>query len=284
MKIKQMILVSGLSGAGKSSVMTILEDLGYLCIDNFPLGLLDTLLDWIEQNDDARYYYLALCSTAKDFSAVYDHLQGAISNLKALFLDAEDSVLVQRYQFTRNRHPFIVSGIATTLQGAITKERQQLSGLSDEVLRIDTTHLATKDLKLLIEANYGKGQDKNRLSLSFVSFGFRYGLPLDADIVFDVRFLINPFWQEDLRKLTGNDQAVIDYVFNDGRTKVLLAKMQDYLDYNFAEFLKDQKTHITIAVGCTGGKHRSVAIINYLVKIYQDRYHTLKLHRDLGRK
>jgi len=284
MKIKQVILVSGLSGAGKSSVMTILEDNGYLCIDNFPLELLATLLKWIEENKDSRYYYLALSTTAKDFGFLYEYFQNTKINFKALFLDAADDVLIQRYQFTRNRHPFIVSGQASTLLGAIKMERQELSGLADDILRIDTSSLSTKNLKTLIETNFNKNQDSSSLSISFISFGFRNGLPMDADIVFDARFIKNPYWVESLRKLTGNDQEVIDYVFSDKRTMVFLNKIKGYLDFSLKEFIKDQKSHVTVAIGCTGGKHRSVALVNYLVEAYQDQYHVLKMHRDSTRK
>ena len=122
------------------------------------------------------------------------------------------------------------------------------------------------------------------MSLSFMSFGYRYGLPLDADLIFDVRFINNPYWQQELRSLTGNEKAVVDFVFADKRTKLLLDKLIAYLDYSFKEFFNDQKSHVTIAIGCTGGKHRSVVFTNYLVKLYQDKYHTLKLHRDIHRK
>ena len=284
MKIKQVILVSGLSGAGKSSVMSILEDLGYLCLDNFPLGLLDTLLTWIEKNNDARYYDLALSTSAADFSEAYKLLIKKQVKIKALFLDSEDNVLVQRYQFTRNRHPFIVSGQTTSLLGAIDMERRQLSGLSDDVIRIDTTHLNTKSLKVLVESTCQTEEERTHLSLSLISFGFRYGLPLDADMVFDVRFINNPYWQENLKKLTGNDQEVIDYVFADKRMDPLIKRITAYSDFALKEFINDQKGHVTLAIGCTGGKHRSVAIVNYLEDYYQGKYQVLKLHRDLGRK
>lgn len=284
MKIKQVILVSGLSGAGKSSVMTILEDNGYLCIDNFPLELLATLLQWIEENKDPRYYYLALSTTAKDFGKLYQYFEATKINFQALFLDAANDVLIQRYQFTRNRHPFIVNNQASTLLGAINMERRELSGLADDILRIDTSSLSIKSLKTLIETNFNKNHESYRLSISFISFGFRNGLPLDADIVFDARFINNPYWVEELRKLTGNDKEVVDYVFADKRTEIFINKIKGYLGFSFAEFIKDQKSHVTVAVGCTGGKHRSVALVNYLAEAYQDEYHVLKMHRDLTRK
>ena len=283
MEIKQIILVSGLSGAGKSSIMSILEDIGYLCIDNFPLALLNTLLQWIADNQDARYQYLALSSGARDFDAIYKQLKANEVSYQAVFLEAADDVLIQRYQFTRNRHPYIVSKEASTLQQAINKERNELSGIDDRVIRVDTSNLSIKDLKRIVEANFFK-KDEYALSLSFISFGFRYGLPLDADAVFDARFINNPYWQEELRKLSGNDQLVIDYVFADKRTEVLLKRITNYLDFSLKEFVKEQKSHMTVAVGCTGGKHRSVALINYLENYYKESYQVLKLHRDVGRK
>jgi len=283
MKIKQVILVSGLSGAGKSSAMSILEDIGYLCIDNFPLGLLETLLKWINDNNDERYTYLALSTTALDFTKAYSLIKKADINVKAVFLDAADDVLVHRYQFSRLRHPFIVSGDARNLFQAISKEREQIAVLSDAVLRIDTTELQLKNLKAILEPLFSR-EDNLNFSVSFISFGFRYGLPRDADAVFDVRFINNPFWMEELRKLSGNDQEVVDYIFTDKRSHKLLKEINGYLDFAFKEFIKEHKNHMTVAIGCTGGKHRSVTFVNYLQEYYQDKYHVLKLHRDIDRK
>jgi len=282
MNIKRIILVSGLSGAGKSSVMSILEDGGYLCIDNFPLGLLETLIQWINDNDDERYSYLALSVMALDFNAAYKKIKKIAVNSEAVFLDAADDILVDRYQYSRMRHPFIVSGDARNLFQAISKEREQIAGLSDEVFRIDTTELKIKDLKAIIEQQFCR-DDNLHFSISFISFGFRYGLPRDADIVYDVRFINNPYWVEKLKKLTGNDQAVIDYVFDDPRSQRLVEEMTGYLDFCFTEFIKEHKNHVTVAIGCTGGKHRSVAFANCLEEYYREKYHVLKLHRDVER-
>jgi len=283
MKIKQVILISGLSGAGKSSAMSILEDIGYLCIDNFPLGLLETLLQWINESDDERYNYLALSTMALDFNQAYKLIKKFGLNVKAAFLDAADDVLVHRYQYSRIRHPFIVSGDARNLFQAITKEREQITALSDEVLRIDTTELTIKNLKTILESYFSR-DDNLSFSISFISFGFRYGLPRDADAVFDVRFINNPYWMDELKKMTGNDQMVIDYVFKDKRSHKLLKEIKGYLDFAFSEFVKENKNHMTVAVGCTGGKHRSVTFVNYLEEYYRAKYHVLKLHRDIDRK
>ena len=283
MKIKQVILVSGLSGAGKSSVMSILEDNGYLCIDNYPLELLKTLLTWISDNQDSRYSYLALSTSAVDFEGACRLLRRENIKFEAIFLEAADDVLIQRYQFTRNRHPLILSGKALTLTSAILKERAEIPGLPDDILLVDTSHLSTKDLKKMIEAHLNRQKASIGLSLSLVSFGFRYGLPLDADVLFDVRFLNNPYWVEELRLLTGNDKKVADFVFGDKRTKVLLNKITSYLDFSLKESIHELKSHITVAVGCTGGKHRSVTIINYLEDHYKNEYQVLKLHRDIER-
>jgi len=283
MKIKQIILVSGLSGAGKSSVMTILEDIGYLCIDNFPLELLATLLQWIANNNDARYSYLALSTSAIDFKPAFEDIQAADVNLEAVFLDAADDVLVQRYQFTRNRHPLIATEKAKTLLQAIKKERAWLMGLPDEITQIDTSDLSIKSLRTIIETRFSKDNEK-RFTISLLSFGYRYGLPLDADVIFDARLLNNPFWIDELKNQTGNDKAVQDFVFNDQRSESLLKRITAYLDFSFREFIKEQKSHMTVAVGCTGGKHRSVTLVNYLAEYYKEKHQILKFHRDIERK
>jgi len=283
MKVRQLILVSGLSGAGKSTAMNVLEDSGYLCIDNFPLGMVASLLQWIEENDDARYEYLALSTSAVDFYRAYKLIKDNGITVEAIFLLASNDELIQRYQFTRNRHPFIISNEASTLQGAINLERQQLMGLSDDILKIDTTELTEKNLREILEARFTKG-DKQNFSISFISFGFRYGLPLDADVIFDARFLANPHWVDDLRPLTGNDEAVQAYVFADSRTEQLLQEITGYLNLSFREFSQAKKSHMSVAIGCTGGKHRSVTLVNYLAELYQKDWHVLKLHRDIERK
>ena len=282
MKIKQIVLVSGLSGAGKSSAMSVLEDSGYLCIDNFPLGMLESLLQWIAENDDVRYYYLALSTTASDFSAAYKIIKNQGINVDTVFLMASNDELIQRYQFTRNRHPFIISNEVETLQQAINKERQQIMGLPDDILKIDTTELTQKGLREIIEARFSK-EGNHHFSVSFISFGFRYGLPLDADVVFDARFLANPHWVEELRPLTGNDKTVQDYVFADKRSKELIKEITSYLDLSLREFNKEKKSHMSVAIGCTGGKHRSVTLVNHLAEHYRDKFHVLKFHRDINR-
>ncbi len=282
MKIKQVVLVSGLSGAGKSSAMSVLEDSGYLCIDNFPLGMLESLLQWIQENDDTRYYYLALSTSASDFSQAYKLIKNQGINIDTVFLMASNDELIQRYQFTRNRHPFIISDEAETLQQAINKERQQIMGLPDDILKIDTTELTQKGLREILEARFSKDATRH-FSVSFISFGFRYGLPLDVDVVFDARFLANPHWVESLRPLSGNDKAVQDYVFADKRCQKLINEITSYLDFSFKEFNREKKSHMSVGVGCTGGKHRSVTLVNHLAAYYRDKYHVLKFHRDITR-
>ncbi len=283
MKTKKVILVSGMSGAGKSSVMSILEDLGYLCMDNLPLGIIDDLIDWLAINKDKRYEYIAITTSALEFRDVQRKLRLQDFDLRSIFLDAQDSVLVHRYQFTRRKHPYIINKSCATLAEAIKLERQQFEQTTKDILLIDTSNLSYSELRSLIEKE--RTQDgSNAFSISLVSFGYRYGLPLDADLIFDCRMLKNPFWDEELKEMSGNDKPVRDFVLNDDLTIKMIEKIVPYLDFVIKSFQNSQKTHITIAFGCTGGKHRSVSVVNYFCDYLSMNYKVLKLDRDYKRE
>ena len=277
---RRIILISGMSGAGKSSATRILEDMGYLVIDNFPIQLLTNLVDMIEGGVDTRYDNIAITTSSQDFEAFLTGLKGQDIPVEVLFLDANDQTLLSRYKSTRRLHPLLLSNTCNTLEEAISEERQIFQQIiNNSFTIIDTSYSSEKEFNEKIEKYYSKS-NKPKFSLSFISFGFKYGVPLDADLMIDVRFLPNPYWDEELRTLSGEDKEVYEYVIDKEETQAFLEKFINFTDYAFAEYKKEGKNHFTVAIGCTGGQHRSVAITNYLFNHYKDIYNCYKEHRD----
>lgn len=269
-----------MSGAGKSTATRVLEDMGYHIIDNFPVQLLSLLVDMIETSTDPRYSYIALSTSAHDFPAFLRGVKGQGIDLRVLFLDASDSVLIRRYKSTRRTHPLLVSNTANTLEEAISVERQMLSRINNSsFVNVDTSFLTEKEVKHILEQYFAKGAAP-AFSISFISFGYKYGVPMDADLMIDVRFLPNPYWVPELRIYSGDDQNVYDYVINKPETQEFLKRMTSFLDYSLEQYVTEGKNHFTIAIGCTGGQHRSVAITNWLFDHYKEKYHSYKQHRD----
>ena len=279
-KTKHVVLVSGMSGAGKSTAMSILEDMGYHVIENFPIQLLSLLVDMIETSTDPRYSYIALSTSAADFPVFLRTLKGQGIEVRVMFLDAADSVLIHRYKQTRRIHPLLLSNTANTLEEAIAVERQMLSQTNNSsFVTIDTSFTSAHDIKQMIEQYFSKDAAPS-FSISFVSFGYKYGVPMDADLMIDVRFLPNPYWEPKLRIFSGNDDNVYHYVMDNPETQEFLKRLLSFLDYSFAQYVKEGKNHFTVALGCTGGQHRSVAITNFLYDHYKTTYHVYKSHRD----
>ncbi len=279
-KRKKVILVSGMSGAGKSTATSILEDMGYHIIDNYPVQLLSLLVDIIENSLDPRYSYIALSTNANDFPEFLRGIRGEGIDVSVLFLDASDLVLIRRYKSTRRMHPLLLSNTANTLEEAIAVERQMLARTDmSSFVTVDTSFLTTKEVKHVLEQYFAKNAVPS-FSISFLSFGYKYGVPLDADLMIDVRFLPNPFWVPDLRVYSGNDPQVYDYVMDKEETKEFCRRLLSFLDYAFTEYAKEGKNHFTVAIGCTGGQHRSVTITNYLYDHYKNQYRCYKQHRD----
>ena len=279
-KTKHVVLVSGMSGAGKSTAMSILEDMGYHVIENFPIQLLSRLVDMIETSTDPRYSYIALSTSAADFPVFLRTLKGQGIEVRVMFLDAADSVLIHRYKQTRRIHPLLLSNTANTLEEAIAVERQMLSQTNNSsFVTIDTSFTSAHDIKQMIEQYFSKDAAPS-FSISFVSFGYKYGVPMDADLMIDVRFLPNPYWEPKLRIFSGNDDNVYHYVMDKPETQEFLKRLLSFLDYSFAQYVKEGKNHFTVAIGCTGGQHRSVAITNFLYDHYKTTYHVYKSHRD----
>ena len=279
-KVKKVILVSGMSGAGKSSATRILEDMGYHIIDNFPVSLLHALVTRLEESTDPRDSHIALSTNSCDFSDFLHGLKGEGMDVQVLFLEAADNVLIHRYKATRRIHPLLLSNMANTLEEAISEERQMLSNVMERsFVRIDTSFMREAEMKKQLQQYFAKDTVPS-FTISFVSFGYKYGVPLDADLMIDVRFLPNPFWVEKLRFHSGDEEEVYRYVMDHPQTKEFIRRLDAFLDYAFAQYGKEGKNHFTVAIGCTGGQHRSVAITNYLFMRYGTKYHCYKSHRD----
>lgn len=277
----RIILVSGMSGAGKTTAMGILEDMGYHCMDQFPVKLLPNLLEMIANESDTRFHNLALSTNLVDFNEFKNTLGVLDIDLQILILESSNQELLKRYKFTRRTHPMLLSNIATTLEDGIQIERERLSKLKEQnCLVIDTSFLNATELKQRLNKVFAIN-NRASFSISFISFGYKNGLPMDADLLFDVRFLPNPYWIEALRLKSGNDKEVYDYVMSDKETKRFINKLKPFLDYAFKQYIKEGKNHFTVGIGCTGGMHRSVSIVNWLFEEYGKKYHCFKEHRDL---
>lgn len=278
------IIITGLSGAGKSQVVRVLEDIGYYCMDNLPPALLPDFADlclYSKRNID-KVAVVADIRGGKFFNdlfkSLYD-LEESGFEYKILFLDASDEVLIKRFKEQRRPHPLSVEG---RIIDGIEEERQRVEEVkrkSDYI--IDTSNLTTAMLKEEIKNIFLEGKKTVNLTISIVSFGFKKGIPLDADLVFDVRFLPNPFYVPELRDFTGNDKAVKDYVLKWDQTKVFLEKLIDLIDFLIPHYIKEGKSQLVIAIGCTGGKHRSVTVANVLHEdLKQKGYRVIINHRD----
>ena len=277
---KKVILISGLSGAGKTSVSNILEDLGYLCIDQFPSKLIKPILDLIENDESAKYERVGITVPLMDLEDYFDVLDNLHIDSKLILLDADQRVLLNRYKFTRRIHPLLVGNVADTLEEAIGIEKEVIAKYEEKFEVIDTTNLGQSELRQIVESMIS-AESRDKFTISFESFGFKNGIASDADLVFDVRFLDNPFYFEELKNKTGNDKEVYDFVMSKERTKEYLNYLLSYLDYSFKMYTREGKRHLTVAVGCTGGQHRSASLVNYLYDHYKEQYNCLKKHRDI---
>lgn len=278
---KQVILISGISGAGKTTISNMLEDMGFHCIDQFPSALIESLGDYILINKDPRFNKLVLTTNLLDFEVMYNYLSAINVNLKVILLDANNEVLLNRYKFTRRIHPFLLSNRADSLEMAIHIEKKMLDNLyEDLMIKIDTTSISSKKLRKKLEELL-ELDDKSLFKISFQSFGFKYGVAKDADLVFDVRFLDNPFYNQDLREFTGLNDDVYDFVMDKDNAREFIQYLERFLDYLFKQYEKEGKRHISVAIGCTGGKHRSVSVVRYLYDKYRKTYQSFINHRDI---
>lgn len=283
----KLVIITGMSGAGKTVAVQSFEDLGYYCVDNLPPALLPTFLDLMrDAANDIKKVALVMDLRGREF---FDSLFEALDKLtqenwlepQVLFLDSKDEVLVTRYKETRRTHPLAPEGLP--LEG-IQQERallDQMRGRAQFI--VDTSTLKPKQLREKIMRRF-KDTNYEEFTVQMLSFGFKYGLPIDADLVFDVRFLPNPFYVENLRPQTGLDEPVSSYLFKWSDTHTFLQKLEDMLTFMLPQYKKEGKSQLIIAIGCTGGQHRSVAIAEYLAKRYSDNYATHVTHRDVERK
>lgn len=281
------VLITGLSGAGKSQAIRCFEDLGYFCVDNLPPVFIPKFAELCAQSEWKINRVALVCDIRG--RAFFENLFEVISCLdeeefdhEILFLEAEDDILMSRFKETRRRHPLLDHG---SISEAIKKERHRLEEIRGKAHKIiNTSELSPGELKEQIRRLFSPDEPGNNIVITLVSFGFKYGIPLDADLVFDVRFLPNPHYVNSLRPLTGNDSRVKEYIWRWGVTHKFFQKLQDMVIFLLPCFIKEGKTQIFITIGCTGGKHRSVAIINRLAKTLQEEYPHLNIeHRDLDK-
>ena len=287
----ELLIVSGLSGAGKSVAMNALEDIGFFCIDNVPAGLLPNITAFSKAgNNNLERVALSMdvrgCRSREEIEEALQQLDEQNTPYKILFLDAPDDVLMRRYSETRRRHPIsIAEGIST--REAFLKERQILEPLRARAdYRINTALLSTAQNKERICDLFLKnGGAKSAMRLTIMSFGFKFGVPPEADLVLDVRCLPNPFYVPELKHQTGLDEPVRNFVFKYQQTLDFTAKVEDLLSFLLPNYLDEGKTDLVIAVGCTGGKHRSVCIAKELYEFVSKKGYAATLsHRDMGRR
>ena len=286
----ELLIVSGLSGAGKSVAMNALEDIGFFCIDNVPAGLLPSITAFSKAGDN-QLERVALsmdvrgCRSREQIETALQQLDEQKTPYKILFLDAPDDVLMRRYSETRRRHPIsIAEGIST--RDAFLKERQILQPLKERAnYTINTGLLSTSQNKERICDLFMKnGGAKNAMRLTIMSFGFKFGLPPEADLVLDVRCLPNPFYVPELKHKTGLDQEVVDYVMNSEASQELLRRYESMLEYALPLYVKEGKSQLMIAVGCTGGKHRSITFARKIGEFCEKLgYAPSVQHRDVNR-
>jgi UPF0042 nucleotide-binding protein len=283
----RVILVTGLSGSGKSIALEVLEDASYYCIDNLPVSLFEALVRDITSNPANARHLTAIGIDARSPGAELGRLPALLQRLRdhgvdceVVFLDAEDSVLIQRFSETRRRHPLTDSG--RTLEQAIQLERETLGPLLDLArLKIDTTRTTLHELRELIRARVAE-RETGEMSIMLQSFGFKHGVPRNADFVFDARCLPNPHWRPELRPYTGRDQVVAEFLARDLKVSGMLSHISDFLSHWIPCFEREGRSYLTIAIGCTGGQHRSVYLVEQLCRFFESQGRKVVCsHREL---
>ena len=262
----KLVIVTGMSGAGKTIALKMLEDIGFYCVDNLPISLVDKFVQLVSEGTSIEKAALGLDIRSGEelgnLDEILENWRRSNVDVQVLFLDANDAVLIKRYKETRRTHPLAGAG---RLENGIEKEREKLAFLKREAdYIIDTSMLLTRELRKELEKIFLQDARYKNMYVTVLSFGFKYGIPEDADLVFDVRFLPNPYYDEHLRPLTGQVQAVRDYVMQGGTADAFLKKLYDMIDFLLPNYINEGKNQLVIAVGCTGGKHRSVTIARAL--------------------
>jgi UPF0042 nucleotide-binding protein len=285
--IPDVVVITGMSGSGRTQALHVFEDMGYYCIDNLPPGLILQLSHIVGINNGVGRHLAVTCDLRSQ--GLFDELDSALADLsshdisyKVLFLDCSDEVLRRRFDENRRRHPLQISG--ESVEHAIKRERKQLIGVHDRADSvIDTSHMRTATLRARIRQNFSELSEEQIMDVNIFSFGFKHGLPVEADLMIDVRFLPNPFYDPEMRNLTGNDEKVARYVLGHPTTKEFMVAWKRLLDVVLPGYVAEGKPTLTIAIGCTGGQHRSVAIANASADYLKERGYRVNLsHRDLG--
>lgn len=275
------VIITGLSGAGKSSALKMLEDNNFFCVDNLPIELIIKFAELTFNNSSDKNKDVALGldirsgQALQELEEILDQMADLKYSYEILFLDANDETLIKRFKETRRAHPLAPEG---RVDEGIALERKKLDFLRSRAdYIIDTSRLLTRELKLEVENIFIRNYKFNNLFVTILSFGFKYGIPSDADLIFDVRFMPNPYYIEELKVQTGNDEAVKEYVMNSGVSKEFLKKLEDMIEFLIPNYIAEGKNQLVIGIGCTGGKHRSVTVANAI-------YDKLSRGKDIGIK
>lgn len=281
------VIVTGMSGAGKSTALKMLEDMGYFCVDNLPVPLIPKLAELFtvpgtEFNKTALGVDIRSGQKFSELERKFKELDEEGIQYEILYLECSDEVLVKRYKETRRFHP--LSGSDSRVDKGIAKERELLGFLRKRAdYLVDTSHMLTRELRYELNKIFVQNKEYKSLYITVLSFGFKYGIPSDADLVFDVRFLPNPYYIDELRPLSGNDREVRDYVMENDKAVVFLKKLEDMIEFLIPNYIEEGKTQLVIGIGCTGGKHRSVTLANELYKLLDNKetYGIRIEHRDI---
>lgn len=280
------VIVTGMSGAGKSSALKMLEDIGYFCVDNLPVELLDkfaqiTLDKTVKIQNVALGIDIRSGEGIKELEQKLQEIKGMGITFEILFLNASNRILLKRYKETRRNHPLSRDG---RVEDGIAKEREEMKFLLKKATYvIDTSQLLIRELKEEIDRIYVDGEVSERFQIAVVSFGFKFGIPADVDLVFDVRFLPNPYYDLSLRPLTGNDRPIQDFVMKYQESREFLDKLYDMLEFLIPNYIREGKYNLVVGVGCTGGKHRSVTLANRLYeRLRENADYAVRIeHRDI---
>jgi len=281
-------IITGMSGAGKSRAMDVFEDLGYYCVDNMPLSLIPRFAE-LCMDSSAQYKNVAIVTDVRagtDFGELFEALN-ALSNsnfaYKILFLDASTDMLINRYKESRRRHPLDLNGEG--LVASVTRERQLLEDIRSRAdFVVDTSLLSVQKLREHLISLFADDASSGKMVITVLSFGYKYGIPAESDLVFDVRFLPNPYYEPSLRRKAGNDPEVYEYVFASGLAGIFMDKLRDLMDFLIPNYIQEGKSSLVISIGCTGGRHRSVAIAGDITKHFEHSgYNTVLHHRDIDK-
>ena len=282
-----LVFVTGMSGAGKTTALKMMEDLGFFCVDNLPISLIDKFVQLVMEGEEGKISRVAMGVDVRsrenlsDLQPIFSGLKEQDISCRILFLDADDSTLIKRYKETRRNHPLAGED---RIERGMAREREELRFLKEEAdYIIDTSQLLTRDLLAELQRIFISREEFRNLMISVLSFGFKYGIPEDSDLVFDVRFLPNPYYVPELREMTGKDAGVREYVMQNTEAAVFIEKLVDLIRFLIPNYISEGKNQLVISVGCTGGKHRSVTLAEELYRqLSEGREYGIRVeHRDM---